>query len=448
MKVRYNFIIAIAAVMMLLLPSANFFAEPSCVPKMTQSISDRKYRKAVKKISKLVRNTPERKLEPIVYELEYEKYSIDYLLKLAKEGKRITAIDNYKEIKNIRIPRNTKVPTLPKNINDIPKYFFANCSKLKSFCIPDNIKKIETGAFWLNMELEEVTIPGSVKSIEKGAFYYCTSLKKVKLEEGLKSIGNKAFERCEYLEEIEIPSTVESIGDNAFYGCKRLEKLILKNGLKSIGDHAFDSVKLEEIVIPSTIEYVGCGQWNCKKLVLMDGIERLHKYMTGPCYDLEEIELPCSIKYIDDNTFNYFENLKNINFPKSLIIIGKASFEDCLSLKKVVIPDSVIEIGERAFAGCDNLERVKIPKRFEERLGDIFDNCKNLKEITLYDKNNIETQIPVEKVNDIIKVKVPKSYNVNDSFMDFSKYIVDTPTNEDTSFMNDINNLMAEMIEY
>ena len=403
MKFKYNFIIS--ATILMLLTGTHFFATSECVTGTEEPIAIEHQRKLIEQVNKLSENMPYRDLKYADCGLEYEKYSDDYLLSIIKSGQNITELDNYEKVKRFLIYPKPHFPKLPKDIDKIPNYFFAKCfpRHRREFCIPSGIKSIGRGAFFRSDCLLKVEIPESVETIEKGAFLYCYYLNEVKLSEGLKSIGDRAFECCPNLVKIEIPSSVESIGDRAFCHCPSLEQVILKEGIKSIGDEAFDFTKIEELVIPSTIEHIGKMPWNCKKLVLMNGIERVRKNMTSSCYDLEEIELPDSIKYIDDNAFERKRNLKDIKFPENLTSIGTTCFEGCSSLKEVVIPESIIEIGREAFAECDNLEKVKIPKRFENRLDEIFNGCKSISEITLYDGKGTEKVIRDKDVRDIIK---------------------------------------------
>ena len=442
MKVRYNFIIAIAAVMMmLLLPSTQVFAEPNDVSKMMHSLSAKNRHKFMKQVFELRKTKPSKYYPFADYELEYKRYSMEDLLKLAVKGKKITELDNYEKVKKFVIRPKYDFPELPKDIDNIPSYFFAKCYTLgvREFCVPSNIKRIGKGAFFGSNCLFKVIVPGSVTAIEKGAFFNCSYLREVKLMEGLKVISDRAFESCRLLEEIEIPASVESIGNEAFDNCCKLKRVILNEGIKRIGNHAFGSVELEELIIPSTVENVGHNPWDCKKLILTDGIERVHKNMTRLCSSLKEIELPDSIKYIDDEAFKWHKDLKDINFHENLVSIGTASFEGCSSLKEVVIPSSTIEIGNGAFTSCDNLERVKIPKRFEKRLGDIFYNCENIKEITLYDGNGPKKVIRSKKIRNIIKVNDNK---IKIRFQDKEEKLIPNKNNDSIieSFDNKVGN--------
>ena len=473
MKVRYNFIIAIAAVMMLLLPGTQFFAASDKADKIMQSMSAKKYSKFMEQMVKLKKTTPDIRRIPTEQELEYDRYSMEYLLKLTLRGQKITELDNYESIKNFKIPSYSGVTKLSKDIDNIPNYFFAKSTKLRELCIPSNIKIIGKGAFFWVLSLEKVTIPESIKTIEKGAFFSCRCLREVELTEGLKSIGDRAFKNCEMLKKIEIPSSVESIASNAFENCYNLKCLAFKEGRKSINEYAFQSLNLEEIHIPSSMESCKLGS-DCKKIVLMDKTKRVHKDITSKCSNLEEIILPDSVKYIDNNAFNGDKKLKNINLPENLLSIGSNSFKGCQSLSEVVIPYRVRKIGKSAFSDCSNLERVKIPKRFEKKLGDIFDNCKSLKEIVLYDENNVETQFPIEKISGKIKAKLIDgedytSNNVDDSVtteeidpetllneicelnnptISLPDDMISNPTMENTNCTYNMNNLIAEPIEY
>ena len=59
------------------------------------------------------------------------------------------------------------------------------------------------------------------------------------------------------------------------------------------------------------------------------------------CLRLAFIDLPDSIRLIEENAFYCCSNLGTVTLPKSLYKIRKEAFYDCPSLKKVVYPYSL-----------------------------------------------------------------------------------------------------------
>lgn len=76
--------------------------------------------------------------------------------------------------------------------------------------------------------------------------------------------------------------------------------------------------------------------------------------------DAENVEIPSTI---DDNdvveiygdTFNDKDNLKSVEIPDTVKTIDNDAFNNCPKLQKVIIPESVTNIGEDIFDKCDNV---------------------------------------------------------------------------------------------
>jgi len=101
-----------------------------------------------------------------------------------------------------------------------------------------------------------VRFHSSVREV-KYKFCRCTKLKKVIMNEGLQRIPSTSFTNCVALEEVVIPSTLRWIGDSAFNNCYQLKKLVLNEGLLQLGAWTFGGCSsLECITIPSTVMIV------------------------------------------------------------------------------------------------------------------------------------------------------------------------------------------------
>ena len=77
------------------------------------------------------------------------------------------------------------------------------------------------------------------------------------------------------------------------------------------------------------------------------------------CFDshreILKVELPDSVRTIEDYAFENCYNLREINFPEGLTKIGGWSLAHT-SIPAVVLPDSVQKLGYGAFYGCNKLE--------------------------------------------------------------------------------------------
>ncbi|MCR5290898.1 MAG: leucine-rich repeat domain-containing protein [Treponema sp.] len=131
-----------------------------------------------------------------------------------------------------------------KNVKEIQKDAFANCSGLKGISIPSTVKVIGEGAFCQCMNLESAEIPGTIEVLPNNLFQGCKRLTNVRIGKGVKEIG-KSFTSCESLSVITIPSSVEKIGDFAFSACTKLTTISIMSDTVTVGKRTFFGTHLE-----------------------------------------------------------------------------------------------------------------------------------------------------------------------------------------------------------
>ena len=214
------------------------------------------------------------------------------------KGKAVTAIA-YAAFSGCK---NLSEATIPKSINSIGGYAFANTGiwnesksnvviyiskwaigykgsanensdSLSNVNIEPGTIGIADNAFYNCSKLESITIPDSVKTIGDSIFYGCSSLTSITIPNGIASIGKSAFENCQKLESVIISDGVESIKDRAFYGCLRLTNITIPDGVTSIGDSAFTNCKnLERIIIPESVLTIGRNAFSRDSYVKQNSI--------------------------------------------------------------------------------------------------------------------------------------------------------------------------------
>lgn len=309
-----------------------------------------------------------------------------------------------------------------------------------------------------NSTLKKVTIPKTVTTIEEYAFSGCSALETIELSEGLKTIGEYAFQSCTNIKSIDIPEGVETIGERAFSYNVFAENLSIPKSVKSIGDGAFLACRLKTITVAEDNENFSAEDailynkdkteivaYSCGKTdtsyTIPESVTSIRAYAFWRC-NLENITIPSKVNFIGDSVFSSSPALTEISVveengsyysengvlfskdKKKLIIypmakadtsyvipsgvetIGAYAFLYCDKLTSVTIPESVTTIGEWAFDGCSNLTSVTLSEGLEsienhafyycDKLGSIeipasvktignqaFDDCKNLSSVTL-----------------------------------------------------------------
>lgn len=161
-----------------------------------------------------------------------------------------------------------------------------------------------------------------------------------------------------------IPSCITEIGEKAFKGNNSLKSVIITGNVKIIGGDAFsDCTNLEIVVLPESMEKIGCA--------------------FARCSSLKHITIPKGIKVIEPWTFSSCDNLESVILPEGMEKIGNYAFADCHNLKKVVIPESLTETGSNAFSNCSSLESVILPEGMKEIESYAFIGCNYLEKIVI-----------------------------------------------------------------
>lgn len=152
------------------------------------------------------------------------------------------------------------------------------------------------------------------------------------------------------LRSVVIPDTVTKIGNNAFQN-NALSHVKLPSQLEYIGDLAFNGNVLEEAILPDSLLSFGVGTFSLnriRKVRFPEKLEVVPKGIFSRNIQLEEVELPKTVKIIEDSAFVGCP-IQEITLPEGLEEIGSKAF---LShrIRNLWIPASVKKIGSQAFA--------------------------------------------------------------------------------------------------
>ena len=196
---------------------------------------------------------------------------------------------------------------------------------------------------------EELVIPMSyngvpVEVIEYEAFKGCTQLTSVKLPNSIKKIESCAFENCDSLKNIDLPNSLTHISGNVFTNTAYYNNKSNWNG---------DVFYVDNYLIYAN-ETVS-GKYTIKK-----GTIGIANRAFDSTEALTGVEMPNSLKWIGEYSFQKCVGLQEVIFPEGLHSIEWNAFEECSALKKIVIPDSVYKIGISAFEDCSNLTDISL----------------------------------------------------------------------------------------
>ena len=356
----------------------------------------------------------------------------------------ITAVimpDSIKKIEGCLNCSNLKFVRLSKNLENLPKCAFRNCSieeiafpekikiipkeafsacKFKSITLPDSLEYICEASF-SNTEIEQLVIPESVKVVCNNAFRYCENLKEVVILSKKTVVIPGAFERCGHYDENY--DFVSNFDADKIYKDHEL-------GDKTIGE---SDIKYEEINGEKTLTFV--PDYFCGKLKIEEDTRRCKAHFPST---ITELWMPDSIIFTDyigsadlrkvrfPASFENYENWQNkidisseklefFNFPKGLInlqlretkiseldipegvkkvelrdmpylkklnlpsTLETCSIDNCPELECLNIPDNVSTLGNGFATNCEKLEEVKLPNNIKDIPENAFSNCKSLK---------------------------------------------------------------------
>lgn len=324
--------------------------------------------------------------------------------------------------------KNIKEVVLPEGMKGLASGMFSSMRKLETVNIPSQVKKIPYSCFSGCESLQHIDLPEGIETVEQAGFGYCSSLKSVGNTKLVRQWGDDAFarcyalesielcdtlsvipygmfEKCENLKEITLPKTLKKISDSAFDHCTSLKSFTLPEGLKHIGTCTFQSVPIEHIDLPESLEYLG-GAFSdtpLKSIVIPDNVTCIDGGCFSGCADLESIKLSANITEIGYQLFWGCEKLRNITIPAKVTSVAYEAFRRCYSLDTVTVlgplkfidtqafyesgvrhinlPNTLKEIKSNAFA-ASALEEIDIPGSVTKLSTAVFNECRRLKRVT------------------------------------------------------------------
>ena len=203
--------------------------------------------------------------------------------------------------------------TLPKSIEKIGIYAFANDKKLESVNIPASVTRIYDFVFNHSDKLVTAGPVGSGSNIEYGwtdgipgqAFSY-SEIESIIIPDSIKTIGENAFSGSS-LKEITIPGSVDKIAKSTFYNCGNLTKVTIKEGPTKIDSWAFTTCdNLKSVIVPDSVVNIDnfAFSTNNEKLVLYG-----HKDTV-----VEQFATDNRIKFVVIGDENGWVNIDGVNY--------------------------------------------------------------------------------------------------------------------------------------
>lgn len=134
---------------------------------------------------------------------------------------------------------------------------------------------------------------------------------------------------------------------------------------KLMGQWVFHCTDIDRIELPESFIEVGAGAFCHSKLVEFIGNIGLKKigYSTfAQCYNLARVEIPFTVKVIED-----------------------AAFKECLTLRELTLPYKLEECGKGITRGCVNLRKMVIPEKFKFLIEEVKEYNPEISKIVVVD---------------------------------------------------------------
>lgn len=252
-----------------------------------------------------------------------------------------------------------------KPVDTINALAFSAATSITELYIPDTITKIEKNAFNACNNIETIRIPFIGDSLStSNIFGYIFGTDSYEMQKSFVPMS---------LHKVVISDQVETIPGNAFYKCEQIQVVILPNGLKSVDGGAFMYTKIDSLILPTSMNYIGYRAFESSEIRRIN-ISDLNSFLnidSGSTFG-GNAELYLNGKLVTEVRFP--DGIKEI----TPILSGISS------LKKVIIPDSATNMRSQtgAFEGCKNLEEVVFegtPQIMD--MWSTFNGCSSLKSV-------------------------------------------------------------------
>lgn len=243
--------------------------------------------------------------------------------------------------------------SLPDTLKKIGTSCFRK-SKITSLSLPDSLEEIGHTNF--PASLTSITIPSKIKDFPTNNLQDCKELSAIGVDKDnkfYKSIDGILYDYdvtevllCPRAKsgKVIIPNTVKRIASCCFKDCKKLTMIELPRSIKAIEDYAFSGLNLDRLIIPNTVTSIGRG---CFAHTIVNKTYRFPQGITElPSYCFEKATLP------------------SVDFLKCIEVIDAHCFE--VSTKNETLPEHLVlpkikYIGEFAFSNAKNIKSIEFP---------------------------------------------------------------------------------------
>ena len=217
--------------------------------------------------------------------------------------------------------------SIPTAVRIIDATAFTSCTRLLAFHVASGNKYFSSDKTGCLFNKDGTTLLHYPKG--KTRTNPCVTVPKKTI-----AVGDYAFANDERIKEIYMSDSVRSIGECAFVNCCKLSKIDFSKNITSVGPSAITETRWYENQ-PDGVIYIG----------------KVAYTMKGWKYPVKKLVVKSGTTTIAEGAFIYQTSLQKVELPKSVKQIQEGAFNDCPKLKKVTImnPKCKINMSEETF---------------------------------------------------------------------------------------------------
>ena len=236
---------------------------------------------------------------------------------------------------------------------------------------------------------EQVTYNRTIYDVVAIDYYAfaCTSITSLTVPNDVYGVDGITLNGCDDLKVLkayaDFISDIDGLYDTnieeVYYTGGYVEYVRRISSLKVIDLSVTENTELERSLFREDADGNYEGFYNLRKLVLPNGLIKIHDRQFESLWLLEEVVIPEGVTEIPDGAFYDCHALGKVTLNENLTSIGNYAFYSCHALEDIVIPEGVTEIGNAAFYACTYLENIELPSTMQVVGDNAFALCNKVK---------------------------------------------------------------------
>lgn len=177
-------------------------------------------------------------------------------------------------------------------------------------------------------------------------------------------VDTSAYEGDKDVKQLKCNMNLSAIHAKAFKNASNLSRVEFNDKLSYIGQEAFSGTSLIELDLPKSIRviednaFTGCRE--LKELSLKEGLLTVGNGAFQQCTAITEVTLPTTCTTLRSNAFSLCNLVRKYRLP-NVVEIGDFCFYNNRSLVEISLPKTLNKLGKNVFEGCEELKYIHVP---------------------------------------------------------------------------------------